>query len=130
MIQQFASKRDPWLTVVILVAVFAMAGASISSALQARWVIATVLVRSAGAILWVFFGTRYKLTESELIVQSGPLRWKVDRASITSVEPTNDPAASPASSLDRLEIRYGSGKRILVSPADKHGFCAALKPIS
>ncbi|MFA6959100.1 MAG: PH domain-containing protein [Thermoanaerobaculia bacterium] len=131
MIQQFSSKRDLWLTVVILLSAIAIGGAAISSALQARWLIAAVLSLSTAAILWVFFGTRYTVTDSELIIRSGPLRWTVARASITSVEPTTDPTASPASSLDRLEIRYGGGsRRVLVSPEDKQGFCAALKPAS
>lgn len=92
MIQQFSSKLDSWVTVVVFAAVAAIAGTSISSTLQARWLIATVLVLSAAAILWVFYGTRYTPTESGLVGQPGPLRWKVDLAGITSVAPTNGPA--------------------------------------
>jgi len=131
MIQQFASKRDTWLTAVILLAEVAVVGAGISSALDARFFIAGVLFLSAAMILWVFFGTGYTVTDSELIVRSGPLRWRVDRSTIVSVKATSDPIASPASSLDRLEILYAGGsKRILVSPADKSGFCAALNAAS
>jgi hypothetical protein len=45
----------------------------------------------------------------------------------TVVESTRNPASSPALSLDRLLIRYGGGSEIMVSPADKAGFMAAIK---
>jgi hypothetical protein len=37
-----------------------------------------------------------------------------------------DPLSSPACSLDRLLLRYGS-RRIMISPADKIGFLAELQ---
>jgi hypothetical protein len=34
--------------------------------------------------------------------------------------------SSPALSLNRLEIRYGNGKRMLLSPQDAAGFLKAI----
>ena len=36
------------------------------------------------------------------------------------------PTDSAALSLDRIAIRYGNGKKLLVSPADKKGFLEAI----
>jgi len=45
---------------------------------------------------------------------------------IHSVESSKSVLSSPALSSDRLEIFYGKGKRILISPADREGFIAAI----
>jgi hypothetical protein len=46
---------------------------------------------------------------------------------ISKIEPTHNPASSPALSLDRLVIYYNGGKVLMVSPADKQGFMNELK---
>jgi hypothetical protein len=40
---------------------------------------------------------------------------------------SRSPFSSPALSLDRLQIDYGAGKSILISPADKEGFIEAIE---
>ena len=45
---------------------------------------------------------------------------------ITSVRRTRNPLSSPALSMDRLSIRYGKGRRIMISPADQAGFLEAI----
>ena len=39
-----------------------------------------------------------------------------------NIRPTRNPLSSPALSLDRLRIDYGSGRSIMVSPEDKDKF--------
>ncbi len=83
-------------------------------------ILAMVLIGS------LLIGTHYTVDRGELKIISGPFRWKVSIDEITSVEPTRSPLSSPALSLDRLRIRYGKGRRVLVSPADKEGFLRAI----
>lgn len=74
--------------------------------------------------------TKYTIDGDELLVRSGPMRWRIDIRSITRLERTGDPTSGPALSLDRVRIEYaknGKPKAILVSPADKEGFIAALR---
>lgn len=59
--------------------------------------------------------------------KAGPFSWIVPLREITSIEPTRNPASSPARSLDRLLVRYGGGEELMVSPGDKAGFMAAIK---
>jgi hypothetical protein len=88
-----------------------------------RLLMAVLLIFVAAFILWTLYGTRYTLTESTLIVQSGPFRWLIDLEAITEVFPTRNPLSSPACSLDRLHIRYGKSRLgMMISPQDKAGF--------
>jgi hypothetical protein len=78
-------------------------------------------------MLWVLYGTKYTVTSDRLEARSGPFRFQVPLLEIDSVEPSRNPLSSPACSLDRLDIRYGRGRRhILVSPRDKVAFLRAL----
>ena len=130
----FPSKRDGWLTVVLLVAIVAMLAATIvelwHGAPLGRLVLAALFVAMSAGIAWMLFGTRYVLDGATLHVITGPLRWRIDVATITRVFPTDDPSSAPALSLDRVGIEYeknGAPDTILVSPADKDAFIAALK---
>jgi hypothetical protein len=71
---------------------------------------------------------RYGLTETHLIVRYGLVRQRVALADITAVAPTRSPLSSPALSLDRLRITYGTGvfKNVMISPADKKQFLVEL----
>ena len=70
--------------------------------------------------------TRYIVSADELLVVSGPIRWQIALADIDAVLPTRSVLSSPALSLDRLEISYSGGRKLLVSPKDKAGFLLAL----
>jgi hypothetical protein len=131
----FPSKRDAWIVVVIWVAIAAMlAGASVMlgspGPFVARVALAGFMLLSAGFSLWVTYGTRYRVTPLDIAVRSGPLRWRIPLEGIASIEPSNIPLSSPAVSLDRLRVVYrvadGRERAMLLSPADKGGFLAAV----
>jgi len=77
-------------------------------------------------IVWLTLGTYYTVDRGTLKIVAGPFRWKVPIEQISSVEATKNPLSSPALSLDRLRIRYGENRRIMISPADKAGFLKAI----
>jgi hypothetical protein len=60
------------------------------------------------------------------VVRAGPFRWQVPLETLRSIRPTRSPLSSPALSLDRLELRYGQGRVLLISPADGARFVAEL----
>lgn len=94
----------------------------------ALWGLTGLLMFSAaGFVLWTTFTTYYELEHDALLVNSGPFSWRIPLAEINAVRPSNSSASSPAMSMDRLEILYGSGRSILVSPADKAEFLAMLR---
>jgi hypothetical protein len=92
----------------------------------ARWLLAGVMFGSAGGQLWVLATTDYTVTGHELRVRSGPFRWRIRIDDIRGVAPTRSPLSSPALSLDRLRIDYGTGNAIMISPRDRDAFLRTL----
>ena len=137
----FESKRDAWITVLIWVGALGclFAGsAQLSSAasLPMRLAMLVLFGSAAAFMLWVFHDIRYTLTDEDLLIRCGPLRYRVPLARIDSVTPSRNPLSSPAASLDRLLIKWNDGrKRVLISPSLKadflrelNGVCPQLKP--
>jgi hypothetical protein len=131
----FPSKRDAWLVAVLwLGAAMGVAGSVVvlasEGSLAARLALAAAMLASSALGPWVLYSTSYRVLATEIAVRSGPFRWRVPIATIESVAPSNSPLSSPACSLDRLRIDHldarGRRRAILLSPADKAGFLAAL----
>ena len=131
----FPSKRDTWLVVAIWVSIAVLAIALpvvlwMPGSVLARLASVTLLLTSGAFSLWVLYATGYTVGAQDLGVRSGPFRWRVPLATITSVTPSKNPLSSPACSLDRLRVAYrsasGRERRLLLSPADKAGFLAAI----
>lgn len=126
----FKSRVDAWLLAILLISVITSFSvtAVIASAASASLLIAVPIVLLGGVFpLWLLLQTDYALVGAILIIRSGPFRWKIPVADIRSIVPTRNPLSSPALSLDRLQIDYGPGRTILVSPRDKDGFMEALQ---
>lgn len=128
----FASKRDTWIVLLIWGAVVLLVYATLAVAREPHATLAVKLataaggLASAGFMLWVMYGTGYRLTADELLIRSGPFRFRVPLDAIDSVTPSRNPLSSPATSLDRLMVRWAGRRRILISPEDKARFLAAL----
>lgn len=84
------------------------------------------VIFGCGLPVWLLVATDYTVTLEELKIRCGPFKWTIKRNEIRSIKPSRNLISSPALSLNRLEIRYGSHKSILVSPADRFGFYQAL----
>jgi hypothetical protein len=126
----FRSAVDWWFYAVIAVAVAVAVVAVLpvmatGSPGQIAFGVGTLLF-AVGLPLWLLFSTEYRVVEQALLVRSGPFRWTIPLAEISSVRESNSALSSPALSLKRLEVKYGGGKSILVSPADRDGFLAAI----
>ena len=78
-------------------------------------------------IIPLWLGTYYVLGENELIVKCGFLKSRIAYDSIKNVKETRNPLASMALSLDRIEIIYGVGGYILISPQNKQEFLQRLQ---
>jgi len=111
-----------WGIVAAIVASFGIPGYFLIQAFD--WITASILAVTAGAIFYLFTRIRYEIHDAELkiygdLVSSAP----IDISSIRSIKETNNPIASPAASLDRLEVTHGKfASKVLISPKDKAGF--------
>ena len=129
---KFPSKIDGWVIPVMVIAfagvVFALI---VVMATVTPWPVrvltAVVMVLVMFLLFSVFRSTYYEVGDADLRVVSGPFRWTIPLDQITDVTPTRNPLSSPALSMDRLKISYGKRKFVLISPADKDGFVAALE---
>jgi len=76
----------------------------------------------AAFMLWLPVATKYVVTAEELVIHGGVIKLRIPRQAITSITDTSSLVSSPAFSLDRLEVKYGEDKIVLISPKDKAGF--------
>lgn len=82
-------------------------------------------------ILHLFLSTHYTIEGHQLTVKCGFLyNSTIDIRTISKVSETNNPLSSPAISLDRLEIRYGSHNSVIISPREKQDFLDQLLQIN
>ena len=130
--KKFRSKIDPWLLVLLvaIIGVQALVMGTIAFTAPGTRVALITIIVTLIAIAFVgslITATYYSIEGPTLKIVSGPFRWKVPIAEITSITPTRSVLSSPALSLDRLRITWGpKDRRIIVSPADKNGFVKAL----
>jgi len=127
----FRSKIDAWLLIVLVgaaILTLVAAGGAVRQA-SGMAVLVPVLVVAIGASLpiWILASTSYTVEDRTLHVRSGPFTWHIPVSSITSIKPSNSPISGPALSLTRLRVEYGSGKSILISPADQQAFLRAIE---
>ena len=127
----FPSKIDSWLLMLIAMTVLVSLGAAVATLAQsvdASSLLAAAIAILLGALfpLWLFASTDYRVSDGECLVRSGPFRWRIPLDDIEAVRATRNPLSSPALSLDRLEIRYAGGRKIMISPLDRAGFLAAI----
>ena len=80
----------------------------------------------AGIYFGLVFPMRYGIGSSHLIIRYGIFRQHVQFNDIVEVRPTRNPLSSPALSLDRLHIQFGSGifKAVMISPTQREQFLA------
>lgn len=83
------------------------------------------LLLTLGLSIWLL-RTEYRISNSTLLIRSGPFRWTIPIEEIQSIEPSQSVLSSPALSLNRLKITYGAGKKVLVSPKRREQFLQAL----
>lgn len=129
--KRFKSKIDRWIFILLIVVIATQIWAVGSTAVQAGDPLITtgmilLAIAVVGLLVWLLVATSYTVDQGILKIAAGPFRWKVPLDQITSVEATKSPLSSPALSLDRIRIRYGKRRRIMISPADKAGFLKAI----
>ena len=128
---RFRSKVDTWLVLLVVAAAIAAVSGSFPLVAQgapgALPIAVLVVLLTLALPAWLLAATYYELAGQELLIRSGPLRWRIDLTQIRSVTPSKSLISSPALSMDRLRIDYGRGQSVLISPADKAGFLRELE---
>ncbi len=126
---RFKSKVDWWFYLVLgalPVMMLATLLPAVTAGHMSLLLVGFILLLSLGLPFWLFLSTNYQINDDQLLIKAGPFKWVVPVNEIESVSPSNSPLSSPALSMDRLELSYSKGKRLLISPADKTAFLAAI----
>ena len=127
----YRSRIDAWVLAVLIPAMAAAGYVALQSLTSNPFVpwsySALIAVVGVGLPLWLLLATYYGFDGQDLVVRSGPFRWRIPLDGITGVTPTSEPLSSPALSLDRLKVTYGQGRSIMVSPRDKEDFLRELE---
>jgi hypothetical protein len=115
----FPSKRDWWLGLLIWGLVVLAAVPALLKPGTGQFIMMIAVILFVG---WIWFGTGYEISEDELKIRCGPFRQRIPIQEIKEIKKTRSPLSAPACSLDRMEIKYGKSKRVMISPADKGNF--------
>ncbi len=119
---KFVSKRDWWISVVMLGISVAFIGMTLISELMI--IIRIIYLLFGLLVLWIYNGTYYVLTKDFLILRSVPLKVKISYTDIDSIKTTKNLISSIALSTDKIKIKV-KGKRlgiIYISPLKKEKF--------
>jgi Bacterial PH domain len=119
----FPSKRDWWLGLLIWGLVLLAAVPALLKPGKGQFIIMIAVILFVG---WIWFGTGYEISDDELKIRCGPFRQRIPLQEIKEIKKTRSPLSSPACSLDRMEVKYGKSKRVMISPADKENFIKAI----
>jgi len=125
---EFRSRIDAWMFWLVWGACLLALGSCVlvfadkSTGALVNGITVMATVATVPFLLWSIYGTRYRLTDTQLHVRSGPLRTNILLEDITSIEPIRSIVTSPALSRDRFLIRYQSFATVMVSPAERGAF--------
>lgn len=93
---------------------------------QRIWPGLMVIAGVAIFVTYIFLTTYYQIDGKSVKIRCGLFfNLKIDIDAIRRISETNNPLSSPATSIDRLEIKYQKDRKIdtvMISPKDKTGF--------
>lgn len=124
----YKSKIDLWL-LILLVAAFG--GPLVYMTVrEPRWFGPVIWLPFTLFVIYSVTAIRYVIAGDTLLIRSIGFRSAVPVRAIRRIEETRSILASPAASLDRLEIVYNKYDSVLISPRDKYAFIDDLKVIN
>lgn len=130
---KFTSKKDPFFSVLILGSVAFLFGFPVLGIIfgwfdQSNFWVVIPFSAIIFLLLWIYFGTSYELTETELIYRSGPLRGKIEINQIREIRKgkTLYAGLKPATSRRGLIIKYRKFDEIYISPNTNESFIEEL----
>ena len=129
----FTSKIDFWIGFMLLGGSFIMIAIpfwqckkSENGSLAKSVFLAFIFLPFTALMLMPFFGTKYTLSDGQLLINNGFSTQRIELTDITYIIPTRNMISAPALSIDRLEVDY-KNKKVLISPKDKRLFYQEIK---
>ena len=89
------------------------------------------LILIFGLITHMFFKTEYTIEENTINIKCGFFRYKpIAIKDIKEISKSSNIISSPAASFDRIEIKYGKFKELIISPKNKFEFAEHLTKLN
>ena len=108
-----------------------MLGMAVLMIYENAWLGLLIIVLTSVFAAHLFLTTYYEIENDSLRIKCGFLYDKtIDIGSIRSVSKTRNPLSSPATSIDRLEVKYGQYDSVLISPKEKKAFVDHLQALN
>jgi len=101
-----------------------------SAIISREWIVIILMPCLIGLFAWIWFGSRYTVTEKVLSVRLGPYKREINIEEITVIRKIKSPLASAALSMERLEINYGHYESIQISPVNANHFIEQLQKVN
>ncbi len=130
----YTSKNDIFIFIVICM--IGASAASFKAAMESgaflSWLTVLLVVVICVAVFLSLYPTRYIIDGDDLLIRYGFQRKRISISQIIYVRRSHNGLASPALSLDRLEIIFNgkSTDSILISPRNRKDFVEDLKAIN
>ncbi len=127
--RRFRSRIDGWLAVPGLLVPLSLGAVLLFDARRyggLPWWAALPPFLAALSFAWLLVSTSYEVDGGSLRVRSGPFFWRIPLQQIFAVCESDSMRSGPALSMDRLEIRFGNDRCVLISPRDKAAFLQVL----
>jgi hypothetical protein len=84
------------------------------------WPAFLIIIPVFSFIWYLFLTTKYTISNNQLTIKCGFLyQQKLQIDTITKIIETNNPLSSPATSLDRIDIRFKKSGSVMISPKEK-----------
>lgn len=130
----FPTKKDIWFYLIIWGLVIFMMLFYIFGGKPVGWQLITynsipgyiISVLILTLLLWIWFGTSYKIEREFLKLKYGPFKSKIKIDEITKIRRTKSILTAPSLSVDRLAIHYSNYAVINISPKNESEFAYML----
>lgn len=111
-----------WGTIVFIFLSMTLSFTSATSGLMGK-LIGFIII---GLLIWIWFGTGYRVENETVIVKCGPFKRKINIQEINKIGRNKSIWSAPALAVDRLAIQYGRYDGILIAPKNKAEFILLL----
>lgn len=81
-------------------------------------------------VSFIFSSIRYTINQDYLTIHSFLGRYSIPIQEIKEIKRSYNPLSAPATSLKRLEVKYGKNQFALISPANEEEFLRRLRSIN
>jgi len=130
----FKSTKSRFFTILIVLTVIGLATLNaiqlfyLNEDIKSIIILQTICWLTISFLLWIYFGTNYRVNNEDLFYRSGPIRGKIEISKIYEIVIGQQiiPILKPATGNNGLVIKYNQWDEIYISPNTNEKFIEKL----